>query len=289
MVPRLAGLVCLSALALIAQDDQGGSIQRVVSNYAFTDGPAWSHEGFLLFSDSPSNRIMKIDSEGVTVFRSDSGGTTGNAVDEKGRVYSCESTARRVVRFEKKGKVDVLAESWQGKKLNGPNDLTISKAGHVYFTDPAFGKQLDSRELDFNGVYHITPKGELSLVAKYASRPGGITLSPNGKLLYVTNADEKNVRVYDIDKNGAPVNERILIQNIDGIPGGLRTDEKGSLYIAAKGVSVYKPDGSPVNVIPMPEKPANLSFGNSDLQTLYVTAKTSVYRVHLDVKGSSGN
>src|SRR4051812_42676889 len=111
MVLRLVGFVCLSGLALTAQEYPSGTVERVVSNFTFADGPVWSHEGFLLFSDSPSNRIMKIDSEGVTVFRSDSGGATANAVDEKGRVYSCESTARRLVRFEKKGKIDVLAES----------------------------------------------------------------------------------------------------------------------------------------------------------------------------------
>jgi gluconolactonase len=191
-----------------------------------------------------------------------------------------------VIRTDKKGKVEVLAEKWEGKRLNAPNDIVVSKSGHVYFTDPAFGEQADHRELDFYGVYHITPKGEMSLIAKPAGRPNGIALSPNGKLLYVANSDEKNIRAYDVDKNGAVSNERILISDIAGVPDGIKVDEKGNIYVAAKGVVVYTAEGKLLTTLNLAETPANCAFGDADFQGLYVTARTSVYRVRLDVKGA---
>ena len=136
-------------------------------------------------------------------------GPSGNAFDSEGRLYTCETRTRRVTRTDKKGAIEVLAEKWEGKRLNAPNDIVVSRSGHVYFTDPAFGWQSDQRELDFYGVYHIPPKGAMRLVAKPAGRPNGIALSPNGRILYVVNADERNVRAYDLDRNGDASNERV--------------------------------------------------------------------------------
>jgi gluconolactonase len=175
----------------------------------------------------------------------------------------------------------VLADKWDGKRLNAPNDIVVSKSGHVYFTDPAFGNQQDTRELDFYGVYHIAPKGQLSVVAKPAGRPNGITLSPNGRILYVANSDERNIRAYDLDRDGEPSNERVAVSNIDGIPDGIRTDDKGNLYVAAKGVAVYSPEGKLLMTIPVAETPSNCAFGDTDFETLYITARTSLYRVRL--------
>ena len=194
--------------------------------------------------------------------------------------------ARRVTRTDKKGAIEVLAEKWEGKRLNAPNDIVVSKTGHVYFTDPAFGSQADTRELDFYGVYHIPPKGELSAIAKPAGRPNGIALSPNGRILYVANSDERNIRAYDVDRNGEVSGERTVVSGIDGVPDGIRTDEKGNLYVAAKGIVVYSPAGKLLATIPVAETPSNCAFGDADVQTLYITARTSLYRVRLDVKGA---
>src|SRR5262249_41585857 len=120
---------------------------------------------------------------------------------------------------------------------------------------------------------------------KPKGRPNGITLSPNGKILYVTNSDEKKVYAYDLDKNGVPSAERVLISGIEGVPDGIRTDEKGNLYIAAKGVAIYSADGKLIRQVPLNEKPSNMAFGDADMQSLYVTARTSVYRLRLPVKG----
>jgi gluconolactonase len=223
--------------------------------------------------------------EGVEVYRENANGAIGNSFDERGRLYTCEQRSHRVVRTNKKGNTEPLVESFNGKRLNAPNDIVVTRNGHVYFTDPAFGSYADTKQLPY-AVYHVTPKGEIELVAQPKGRPNGVTLSPNGKVLYVVNSDEKNVRAYDLDKSGAASNERVIISKIEGVPDGIKTDEKGNLYVACSGIAIYSPDGKLLHTLPMSEKPSNCAFGDSDLQTLYITARTSVYRARLQVKGS---
>src|SRR5437667_9107657 len=258
-----------------AQESPDMLIDRVATGFRFTEGPAWSREGFLLFSDVPNDKIMKyVPGQKPTVFRENSNGANGNGFDAQGRFYTCESRTRRVVRVDKKGEMQVLAEKWEGKRFNAPNDIVVRKDGHVYFTDPAFGNQADTRELDFYGVYHITPKGQLSLIAKPAGRPNGIALSANGHLLYVANSDEHNVRAYDVDRNGEVSNQRVAVSGIDGVPDGIRLDDKGNLYVAAKGIAIYDPHGKLTLTHTIAETPANCAFGDHAFQTLYTPART---------------
>jgi gluconolactonase len=285
-VRKIALSFVLSGFCLGAQDFTEIQVEKVVSNQRFTEGPVWAREGYLLFSDVPSNRLMKVGSAGVSVVREKSNGAYGNALDSQGRLYTCESRTRRVIRMDQKGRVQVLADQWEGKRLNAPNDIVVRKDGHVYFTDPAFGSQQDTRELDFYGVYHITPKGEVSLVAKSSGRPNGIAVSANGRILYVTNSDDRTVMAYDLDRQGNASNERVLVRDIPGVPGGIRVDEKGNLYVAAKGVNVYSSEGKRITTIEISETPSNLAFGEDDFSTLFVTARTSIYRVRLDTKGA---
>jgi len=282
-----AAAVGLSLPAMPAQDDTGPHIERVATSFRFTEGPVWSREGFLLFSDVPNDRILKYEpGEKPTIFREKSNGANGNAFDAQGRLYTCESRTRRVVRADKKGEVQVLAEKWEGKRFNAPNDIVVRHDGHVYFTDPAFGAQADTRELDFFGVYHITPKGELRLIAKPAGRPNGLAFSPNGRILYVANSDEHNIRAYDVDHTGDSSNERVLISGIDGVPDGVRVDEKGNIYVAANRVWIYDSQGKAVDSLETSETPSNVAFGDADFRTLYITARTSVYRARREVKGA---
>ena len=235
----------------------------------------------------PRNKIIKYTpGEKPVFFREDSNGASGNAFDERGRLYTCESAVRRVTRTGKTGKIEILAEKWEGKRFNAPNDIVVRRDGHAWFTDPAFGSQLDARELDFFGVFHISPKGELAAAAKWKGRPNGIALASNGHILYVANSDDRTIVAYDADRNGALTNERVLIRGVDGVPGGLKVDEKGNVYVACNGVGVYTPQGKLLKQIELSEPAANLSFGDPDLKTLYITARTSVYRIRLDVKGS---
>jgi gluconolactonase len=280
-------LIHLLSVSAPAQDYSDLRIEKVATGYIFTEGPAWSRDGYLIFSDIPGDKLLEFKPGGKpTNFRENSSGAIGNTFDAQGRLYSCESHSRRVTRTDRKGKIEVLAERWQGKRLNAPNDIVVRKDGQVYFTDPAFGNQQDSRELDFYGVFHISHRGELDVVAKSKGRPNGIALSPNGRILYVTNSDQRNVRAYDLDRNGEASNERVLISNIAGIPDGIKVDETGNLYVAAARIEVHTPEGKPIGGFVMQETPSNCAFGDVDLQSLYITARTSVYRVRLNVKGS---
>jgi gluconolactonase len=280
-------LACLvQTWSAAAQDFTNMRIEKVATGFAFAEGPAWSPMGFLVFSDIPNNKLLQLaPGQAPGAFRADSNGATGNRFDAQGRLYTCESHSRRVTRTDKKGKVEILADRWQGKRFNAPNDLAVRKEGDVYFTDPAFGNQQDTRELDFFGVYRISRKGELEIIAKPKGRPNGIALAPDGRTLYVSNSDERNVRAYDLDKNGAASNERTLISGIEGVPDGICVDEKGDLYVAARQLQAYSPEGTSLGRVPTEETPSNCTFGDPDLGSLYITARTSIYRVRLDVKG----
>ena len=176
--------------------------------------------------------------------------------------------------------------SWEGKRLNAPNDIVVSKAGHVYFTDPAFGAQADHRELDFYGVYHIPPEG-----SDEADREAGgpaerrRALAQRAASCMSSNSDERNVRAYDLDKNGETSNERVLIAKIPGVPGGIRTDEKGNLYIAGKAIFVYGPDGKLMHTLELRTPASNCGFGEVGRQTLFITAGGEIHRARLRREG----
>jgi gluconolactonase len=277
----------LIASAALAQDFANVKAEKIAAGLHYADGPAWSPEGFLLFSDSVADKLHKfVAGKGDSDFGEAPGGAMGHAYDTKGSLYTCEFRERRVTRMLKSGKREVLAARFEGKRLNAPNDVVVRRDGSVYFTDPAFGNQEDARELDFYGIFHITPKGDLDLVAKWKTRPNGVALSPNGRILYVSDSDSRCIRAYDLDRAGAASRERVVVEEIPGVPNGLRTDEKGNLYVAAKAVYVYSPDARLLGSIELSETPSNLTFGDADLETLFITARTSVYRVRLGVKGA---
>lgn len=281
----------VASAGLEAQDFDHVEVQRIAKGLHFAEGPVWSYEGFLLYSDVPVDRMHKwTPGAGDTEAGTEPGGAYGRAFDTEGRLYTCEFRQRRVTRTDKKGRVEVLAARFEGKRLNAPNDIVVRRDGDVYFTDPAFGSQEDAKELDFYGVYRITPKGELEAIGRWKTRPNGIALAPNGRTLYVSDSDRRTVRAYDLDGKGAASNERVVIENIPGVPDGLRTDVNGNLYVAANAVLVYSPPAAGgaklLGTVPLPEPPSNLAFGDADLETLYITARTSLFRVRLGVKGA---
>jgi gluconolactonase len=260
---------------------------RVAANMQFVDGLAWSRSGFLALADVRQHKIFRLDSDPhPKVLRDNDGGASGLAYDLQGRLYICESETRRVTRVDLKGNLEPLAEGYQGKKFNAPNDIVVRRDGHVYFTDPAFGSANDRRELDFYGVWHISPKGDLDVVAKWRTRPNGIALPADGKVLYVTDSDRHAVVAFDLDRAGAAGNQRDAIRNVAGVPGGLRTDVEGRIYVAAKGVAVYSPEGKLQRTLMGSENASNCAFGEGDLESLFVSARGSVYRVKLGVKGA---
>ncbi|HJZ98974.1 MAG TPA: SMP-30/gluconolactonase/LRE family protein [Candidatus Solibacter sp.] len=282
----VTALVVVFSLGAQPQNFSNLKVEQLATGFPGAEGPVWSRDGYLLFSDFQTNKIHQYTpGKGVGVFRENSNGANGNTLDRKGRLYTCEYRSRRVTRTAKNGKIEVIAERWQGKRLNAPNDIIVRRDGHTYFTDPLF-TPLENRELDFYGVYHITPKGKMELLARPKGRPNGIALSPDGKILYVANTDERNIRAYDLDRNGKASGERMLIPDLGSGPDGMRIDVKGNLYITGKGIAVYSPEGRLLGRIAIPENPRNCAFGDADFRTLYVTGQKTLFRVRVDTPGA---
>jgi gluconolactonase len=264
------------------------SIERVGTGFAFVEGPVWVKKdgGYLLFSDIYNSRTMRI---GTTrqpeVYRQYTHAGNGNSMDTEGRLYTAERDGHRVIRTNIDGSETVIAEQYEGKRLNSPNDVVVRRDGQVYFSDPASLAVLEDRQLSFNGVYHVDPKGKVSLIARMP-RPNGVALTQDGRTLYVIDSQEKNVRAFDLGKDGNASNERVVIRDIEGTPDGLRVAANGNLYIACRGVAVYTPGGKLLKMTVFPETPVNVAFGGDDMKTLYVTAHTSVYRMRVADEGS---
>jgi gluconolactonase len=282
-------LFLLTALALAGQDFSNLQVVEVApgfpGGFPGGEGPVWSRQGFLIFSDYSKDRLYKyVPGKTPEVYREDSHGANGNTMDRQGRLYSCEYKSRRVTRTDRKGRTEVLVDKFEGKRFNAPNDIVVRRDGHVYFTDPLF-TPLDQRDLDFYGVYHVTPKRKIEAITRIKTRPNGVALSPDGRILYVANTDERNIRAYDLDRDGKASGERVVIADLPAGPDGIRTDAKGNVYIAARGVVVYSPQGRLLGKIALPVNPRNLAFGDSDLRTLYMVGN-SIFRVRLDIPGS---
>lgn len=264
----------------LAQEFANATVETIVKDVHYAQGPVWSLEGFLLFSDTTRDQIKKwTPGKGLSDHASRSGGANGNAFDSDGRLYTCEFRERRVTRTAKNGKTDIVASRFEGKRLNAPDSIVVRRDGNVYFTDPAFGDQQDSRELDFYGVFRLKTNGELEAVARWKTRPSGIALSPNGRLLYVADADARLIRMYDVAGNGAASNERVFVDKIEGVPLGLATDDKGDVFAAARSLVIYSPKAVLLREIQLQQTPSGLAFGDRDFATLYVTARSAVYRL----------
>lgn len=287
-------------------------VEKLATGFQFTEGPVWHRDGYLLFSDPNANVIYAWFPNGnVGIYRTKSGysgfdigeyhqpGSNGLAFDARGRLTICEHGNHRIVRLEPKGPVTVLADSYNGKRLNSPNDLVYRSDGALYFTDPPYGlpKFFDDprKELAFSGVYCLI-NGELKLVATDLGGPNGIAFSPDEKYLYVSNWDIRdihNTKVimrYDVNKNGSLSNGReffnMNLTDDEEALDGLKVDTAGNLYSSAPGgVWVISPAGKYLGKIICPERPANMAWGDADGRTLYMTAHTGLYRIRMDMAG----
>ena len=265
----------------------GTGVERFGGNFAFVEGPVWVTKdgGYLLFSDIYNSETMKMSQPNQpSVYRRFTNAGNGNTMDAQGRLYTAERDGHRISRMEPNGDVSIVAAKYEGKRFNSPNDVVVRKDGNVYFSDPASAAVLEKRELDFNGVYHVSPDGKVSLVAKM-TRPNGVALTPDGKTLYVADTSDRKIMAYDLDAAGNTTNERVFISDISGSPDGLRVAANGNVYIAAGPILVYTPNGKLIKSISFPEMAANCEFGGPELKTLFVTARTSVYSVSVPDKG----
>ncbi len=293
----------------------GTKIEKLAGGFLFTEGPVWvprtaDSDGYLLFSDPNNNIIYRWTPDGqLSIYRTKSGyagadigeygqpGSNGLTLDQEARLTINQHGNRRVVRLEKNGQLTVLADRYDGKRLNSPNDLVYKSDGALYFTDPPFGlpKLFDDprKELPYSGVFRVSPDGkQVQLLTSELSGPNGLAFSPDEKYFYVDNWDEKKkiIMRYEVNSGGTLANGKVFF-DMTSAPGedaldGLKIDQKGNLYVSGPGgLWIISPEGKHLGTIVGPEHPHNFAWGDDDGKTLYLCARTGLYRVRLNVPG----
>lgn len=305
MQPAGVGKIVRTEAALDKLIPSGAQIEKLAGGFGFTEGPVWTRDGALLFSDIPNNVIHRWTPDGtVTVFRKPSGydrndpppgafvGSNGLTLDKAGRLVICEHGNRRVTRLEPDGKLTVLADQFEGKRLNSPNDAVYKSDGALYFTDPRYGPVTGDadpqKELTFSGIYRLAG-GKLQLLHSEMTRPNGLAFSPDENYLYVSDSKRAVWMRFEVRRDGTIANGKVFVDPTgrgDGAPDGLKVDRSGNLYATGPGgVWIISPAGKQLGLIVPPERPANLHWGDNDARTLYMTARTGLYRIRLNATG----
>ena len=275
--------------------------ERLASGFAFTEGPLWHPEGHWLFVDIPRERVQRLLADGtVETVREESGGANGLTFDLQRRLIMCEGGRifadppgdeyRRVTRMDADGSIAVLAERYEGARLNRPNDVVCHSDGSLYFTNPNLRLEPAERELDFAGVMRLSVAGELSVTATEMEYPNGLAFSVDERTMYVANTrPEPYLAAYDVAADGSLTSRRIFAAMVgegEGVPDGLKVDVDDRIYCTgAGGCWVFMPDGAHLGTIPLPEAAANLGWGGADYRTLLFTARTSLYALQMEVAG----
>ncbi len=273
---------------LVAKD---AKLEVLVTGLGFTEGPVWDPRGFLYASDEELNKIFRIYPDGHKEELVSLGDPDGNTYDAHQRLIDCASVLRAIIRIQRDGTYEVLADKYEDKRFNSPNDVVMGPDGAFYFTDPTLDlPKGEKQELDFQGVFRLDAAGSVSLLTRELSQPNGLAFSPDGKRLYVDDSEKRNIRVYDFKKDGTIHNGRIFGEEPgaahDGVPDGMKLDREGNIYVTGpQGIWVWDPAGRHLGTIVVPEQPANLAWGDSDLKTLYITATTSIYKLKTNVSG----
>jgi gluconolactonase len=281
-------------------------VERLATGLRWSEGPVWFGDGrYLLWSDIPNNRILKWEEEtgAVSVFRKPSSNANGNTRDRQGRLVTCEHDARRVTRTEYDGTITVIADRYDGKPLNSPNDVVCRSDGSIWFTDPPFGV------LGFYEGHRATPElptsvyrwdpatARLSVVTGDVNRPNGLAFSPDESRLYVVEAGTtpRVIHVFDVAAGTRLAGKRALIDAGAGTPDGLRVDVDGNLWIGwgmgeegLDGVSIFNAEGKPIGRIDLPERCANVCFGGPLRNRLFMAASTSLYSLYVNTQGAAG-
>jgi gluconolactonase len=285
------------------------AVERLYTGTRWAEGPVWFGDGrYLVFSDIPNNRMLRWleDSGEVSVFRSPSNYSNGNFRDRQGRLLTCEHDSRRVTRTEHDGTITVLADHFQGKAFNAPNDLAVHSDGAVWFTDPGYGimSNYEGHKAGFElpcNVYRLDPNTrEMTVVANDMDKPNGICFSPDEKKLYIVDTgepkhpgDPRPIRVYDVEDGKRLKNGRMFVNMAPGSSDGIRCDVDGNVWSAAgwgpdnfNGVHVFAPDGTLIGKIHLPETCANLCFGGAKKNRLFMAASQSLYAVYVGTEGA---
>ncbi|MEX1033868.1 MAG: SMP-30/gluconolactonase/LRE family protein [Cellvibrionaceae bacterium] len=277
-------------LGAIAQNEStsliapGVELVKVRGDFSFIEGPVADEAGNLYFTDIPNNRIHKLDTEGkLTIVREQSNGANGLIFDADGNLLACEGRGKRVTSMAPDGTITVLAQDYNDKEFNSPNDLWIDDKGGIYFTDPNYGEP-DNLTQDGEHVYYLWPDGKsVNRVVSDMGKPNGIVGTADNKLLYIADTGLRKVFVFNINNDATLGPKR---EFIDSGSDGMTLDEQGNLYITwIGGVGIYNPEGERLHFIETAEMPTNVGFAGEDHQTLYITARTSLYALQMAVKG----
>ena len=279
-------------------------VERLWTGARWAEGPAWFAAGrYLLFSDIPNNRMMRFDETdgSVSVFRQPSRNSNGNTVDSQGRLVTCEHQARRVTRTEHDGSVTVIAERWNGKRFNSPNDVVVKSDGSVWFTDPDYGILSDyegdraESEIGACHVYRADPQGAVAIVADDFEKPNGIAFSPDESHLFVVDTGNshrgsapRHIRRLIVNADGKSLGKSVVFaESTAGLFDGFRFDREGRLWSSAgDGVHCFAPDGALIGKIHIPELVANLAFGGPKRNRMFICGTTSLYSVYLTTQGA---
>jgi gluconolactonase len=270
---------------------ESSEAERLATGFVFTEGPLWHPDGFYYFVDVRKSMFYRLTpGSKPEVLRENTGEGNGTTFDLQGRLIMCEGGNRRITRTGADGKIEVLCDRYEGKRLNRPNDVVCRSDGSIYFTDPGLRVPLAERELPYAAIYRIDPSGAVSMLADF-EYPNGLAFSPDERTLYVANTRwAQYIHALEIGADGAMVRRRIFADmssdETDGVPDGMKVDVQGRVYCTGPGGTwVFAPDGARLGIIRTPEVPANLAFGGPDLRTLFFTARTSVYSLRVKVPG----
>jgi gluconolactonase len=288
---------------LVAPD---ASIERVAGGLAFTEGPIWRGNA-LVFSDIPNNRIARWRRlpEGPELTTFATGHSNGLTLDRQWQLLAAEHGGRRITRIADDGSRTVLAERFEGKRLNSPNDLVVRSDGAIYFTDPPYAVQIGTpgvarpegwwkapipgKELNVHGVYRLTPDGTLQLLIDNFALPNGLAFSPDESALYIADSAYKHIRAFDVKSDGTLANGRVLLDmssSEPGVPDGMKVDVYGNIFCTGPGgIWICRADGKLLGRVVLPELPANVAWGE-DGSVLFATARTSVYRIKTSTRGA---
>ncbi len=285
-------------LELIPADAE---FEVIADGFAFTEGPSWNaHEQHLTFTDIPASRIHRwsVADNTISVLREPSNMTNGTCYDRQGRLLMCEHAASRVTRLEPDGSISVIADRWNGRELNSPNDIVVDRDDGIWFTDPLYGRESHTGlerdpELDFCGLFNVTPAGELRLIDDSWHAPNGLCFSPDFSLLYVNDSEEKFVRAYPMIGSEVGDQGDLFTKTEDpdgqrgrGSPDGMKVDMHGNVWVGGPGgIHVYTPGAELLGIVLTPAFPANLCFGGETMKDLFITAESTLLRLRTSVRG----